>query len=92
MEGESRILAGEIWVATALVEEALADAVGDTDQHHAFKDAVLADWLASRIPLQAAVENDMFTCLFSVFCITVKSFLFFPISFLAWPYIKLYFG
>ena len=35
MEGESRILAGEIWVATALVAEALADAVGDTDRHRA---------------------------------------------------------
>ena len=38
MEGESRILAGEIWVATALVEEALAATVGDTDRHRAVKD------------------------------------------------------
>lgn len=67
MEGESRVLAGEIWVATALVEEALAADVGGSDRHRAFKHAVLADWLASRIPLHAAVENDLFICLFGFY-------------------------
>lgn len=87
MEGESRMLAGEIWVATALVEEALAANVGDSDRHRAFKLAVLADWLASRIPLHAAVENDLFICLFYVFYIIVKSFFFFP--FCSFPYLSL---
>lgn len=64
MEGESRVLAGEIWVASALVEEALADVVGDSDRLHAFKYAVLGDWKASRLPLADAVENDLCICLF----------------------------
>ena len=55
--------AGEIWVASALVEEALADVVGDSDRLHAFKYACL-DIEASCLPLGDAVENDLCICLF----------------------------
>ena len=67
MEGESRVLAGEIWVASALVEEALAHVVGDSDRLHAFKYTVLGDWKASRIHLPDAVENNLCICLFLLF-------------------------
>jgi len=64
MEGESRVLAGEIWVATALTEQALADDVADSAEHRAFKATALRDWISHRIPLHEAVQNDLFICVF----------------------------
>jgi len=62
MEGESKILAGEILVATSLVEEALLPDLHDSARHRAFKHAVFQDWQAHRIPLNEAVQNDLFLC------------------------------
>ena len=49
------------------MEQALSDALGDSPPHRAFKAAVLSDWRQSRIPLDDAVQNDLFICLFSSF-------------------------
>ena len=81
MEGESRVLGGEIWIATSLVETALANVPEYPDRLRAFKQAALADWKTSRIPLAEAVHNDLYICLLTLF-----SVLWFMLLFLSLTY------
>ena len=67
MEGESRCLAGEVWVATSLIETSLLVEAKDSAELRAFKEAALQDWLTRRVPLSQAVNDDLSICLLRFF-------------------------